>query len=292
MRKEQIKKKTDNKKGNKKKKEIKRKVVKKENKNQVYTTNKFLKSFKIDKIKINVQTLLTASFSFISLMIIFIIILIFSFITIMNNNEKEKRQMSEKIYKFNTYTQNEIMIDYNTRKINFIKKALYIWNKEKSTFPDELRLNLAAKIFDLQEETYISGYLFLALADVESNFNNDIIGADGEITYIQVMPLTWQAMTAGSYYPGCENDLIFIATCWFKYMKSLSLYFKEDNETFKIKSILAYNCGKQVIKSLKTMKDIHNFKIEIYNNKRFGNKPYDEKVLNKYVEYRDLKFEE
>lgn len=229
------------------------------------------------------NTFIMVCICFIILLLIIIFFLIYLFFILKDDIKKERQE----IYNFKEFEQNEIIIDYQSKKDNFIKKAICIMKVNKAKFSENDMRKLSSTVFDLSQEKHISGYLFLAMAYVESNFNNNAKGKDGEITYLQFLPSTWADLTSGSYFFGAENDVCYIAKIWFMYMQNLSFYFKEETELFKVKTILAYNCGREFLKTLKNNDDLKKFKNNIY----IKNYSYDEKIFKKYNEFINFSME-
>jgi hypothetical protein len=209
-----------------------------------------------------------------------ILTLIFLIISQISNRNTELKAM----YNFQSSMREE-MIPYEKRKEIFITKATYIMKSSKygklCTFTDQEKFNLAAKVFDLWQETHISGYLFLAMVYEESGFNNIRKGDAGEITYAQFMPTTWKEVTSGSDFFGSDKDIYYVAAMWFRLMQNNMNYFNDTK-----RAILAYNCGTSFAKYFKTNSEVEKYKDYIYRSK--GRKPYDERVIEKYNEFINL----
>lgn len=228
------------------------------------------------------------SFMNISLFLI-VIICVFAIIYLINQNNLEIKTF----YKFNNFKETEIYITPEKKKENYIKKAIFIFKKYKAKFTSDEQLLIANTSYDLSQETHISPYLLLAVGYEETKFNNDCVGIYGEITYLQYMPGTWRELT--SQYLGNEKNVVYVTKIWYNimennlsdlsYINNITGY--KDDLTERL--LLSYNCGLNIMKTVKNKEDFKNLKKFIYLNK--GIMPYDQKVLKRYNEFINLQVE-
>jgi len=162
-------------------------------------------------------------------------------------------------------------------KEEFFLKTCLIAKEGNYRFPKEAIMIIAETAWQQSEFYHMpqSRDLFLACVTIETKFNNHAVGSNGERTFVQFMPETYEGITGEELTEEKIQNLKHITEQWFKLI-ALYTFTYYDNE----KVFIAYNCGEKLLSYFRTTKEIKQW---VYLNRDL--EYYPEKVLRKYEEF-------
>ncbi len=238
------------------------------------------------------RSIFTIGVTVIITLLIVLLLICFSFFVFIKDTEKEKKDTYRKTYSFETFIKEKVIISREERKLNFVKKSVVIFDKYRAPWKEEEKIRNAEMTFEFQEYFQIDGILAYSFFFIESGFDNNKVGKYGEITMAQFMQSTWAEVTKGKWYQGCEKDYVFVIECWFEHIRDLGNEFSGIQEDRLRKTFLAYNCGRETIRRLKSVKEVKAFKERVYKYEDGTPKEsYDEKVFKSYKVFLNIKID-
>jgi hypothetical protein len=223
-------------------------------------------------------------------MALIIAILIVFIIFLLRLNIEQNESFMKSYYNFDQYRKSNLVLSYQERKENYIKKALYIFKIKEAKFEEEDQIKISSLAFELSEETGMSPILFLAMGFGESEFNNEAIGGHGEKSFLQFMRQTWKGLTGYDNHEGCD-DLLLVTRMWFRMMQQNKRELeKQTHKNLNERLLLAYNCNSEmIIKHVIDRDDIKSIKQAVYIRKE--KEYYPDKIMKIYNEFNNLKVE-
>lgn len=181
------------------------------------------------------------------------------------SDEKQKKAEQELFYK-NILFKHEI-----NKYIWQMKAALIIKGMSRSLTNSDIRI-IVETAWDQSEVYYLPADLILASASIETGFNHDYVGKDGEKSLVQFMPATYRDITGQELTDERIRDNKHIVEQYYKLM-ALYIYTFYDIE----KAFAAYNCGYRL---LRVIPEMDRFKNIVYIRK--GMPVYSDRLIKEY----------